>query len=174
SSLLYSVGPWHVQRQSGILAAVSRRTRSWRTSVVWRSAGRWPSAGCQRFRRPDLRVRRSRAVSVGSPPARRGALAAGAGLAFGAGARRRARGRRHLDPELGRLEAADLVAQPRRLLELQVRRGVLHLGLELGDVALEVHAGERQLAVHADVDRDVVVLGDVADDVADRLLDALG
>src|SRR5690606_6745223 len=140
SSLLYSVGPWHVQRQSGILAAVSRRTRSWRTSVVWRSAGRWPSAGCQRFRRPDLRVRRSRAVSVGSPPARRGALAAGAGLAFGAGAgllglealvlgaRRRARGRRHLDPELGRLEAADLVAQPRRLLELQIRRGVLHLG----------------------------------------------
>src|SRR5687768_6740765 len=101
-----------------------------------------------------------------SPPPRGRALAAGLGEALGAGAGllglealvlgagRRARRRRHPDAELGGLEAADLVAQARRLLELQVRRGVLHLDLELGDVAREVHAGERGLAVGADVDRD--------------------
>ena len=68
------------------------------------------------------------------------------------GAGRSARGRARPDPELRRLELPDLVAQARRLLELEIGRRLLHPRLQRADVALEVHAGEYLRRVLAEID----------------------
>src|SRR3546814_2999707 len=47
-----------------------------------------------------------------------------------------------VEAELVVLQALDLVAQARGLLELQVRRGLAHAPLEVGDVGLEVRSEE--------------------------------
>src|SRR3546814_12051479 len=49
-----------------------------------------------------------------------------------------------VEAELVVLQALDLVAQARGLLELQVRRGLAHAPLEVGDVGLEVVADQVQ------------------------------
>src|SRR3546814_7401018 len=49
-----------------------------------------------------------------------------------------------VEAELVVLQALDLVAQARGLLELQVRRGLAHAPLEVGDVRSEEHTSELQ------------------------------
>ena len=44
------------------------------------------------------------------------------------------------DAEIEGLEAADLVAQPRRLLEFEIGRGLAHLLLQIGDGRLQIVA----------------------------------
>src|SRR5690349_769516 len=56
------------------------------------------------------------------------------------------------DPELVLFQPADLVAQPRRFLELEVGGGLAHALLEVADVRLEVVPDEVRPLVVAGVD----------------------
>src|SRR3954470_17129661 len=95
-------------------------------------------------------------ASLAAPPAEPGALLlaeaafAGAGLAF-AGGPERARGDTvgMRDAEVVFLEAADLVAQARGFLELEVGGGFAHPLLEVADIGLEVVADEVRAIVVA-------------------------
>ena len=71
------------------------------------------------------------------------------------------------EDELGLAQPLDLVAQPRRLLELQVAGGVQHALLQVGHVRLEIVA-DHALVGEAGVDAHVVALVDGIEDVADR------
>src|SRR5882757_9633486 len=73
--------------------------------------------------------------------------------------------------ELVGLEAADLVADARGLLEFEVGGGVAHALLELGDVAAQIVADQVDVARHAGVDRVMVALGGRLQDLVDVLLD---
>src|SRR5689334_23076413 len=59
-----------------------------------------------------------------------------------AGAQRRAWHRRRRQAEVQRLQPLDLVAEPRSLLELQVRGGDAHLLFQVGNRRLQVLADE--------------------------------
>ena len=82
--------------------------------------------------------------------------------------------------ELGGAQALDLVAQPRRLLEVEIGGGFAHAGLEVGDHRLEIvpDGGGRVLVADAGKaaagrDQHVVALVHAGENVADRFLDAL-
>src|SRR5947209_13625218 len=76
------------------------------------------------------------------------------------------------NPELVLLQAADLVAQPSRFLELEIGGGLAHPLLEVGDVRLEVVADEVRPLVVAGIDGEALARGDMGHDVVDVALDA--
>ena len=76
------------------------------------------------------------------------------------------------DAEIVLLEPADLVAQPRGLLELEVGSGFPHPLLEIADIGLEVVADEVGPLVVAGVDDDSVARREVRHDVVNVALDA--
>src|SRR4029077_18943698 len=87
-------------------------------------------------------------------------------------AKRSARHRRRFQSKLQRLQPADLVAQPGRFLELQVRRGVAHALLKRSHRRLHVLADElRDTGILDRRDRDVVLLEYALQHLADRALD---
>src|SRR5262245_43815048 len=78
---------------------------------------------------------------------------------------------------LGSAQALDLVAQPRRLLEVQVGGGFAHTRLEIGDHGLEIVPDRGDLVAPGagtvtDIDQHVVALVHALQNVGDRLLDA--
>src|SRR5215216_1585328 len=75
------------------------------------------------------------------------------------------------DEELGRLQALELVAQPRRLLEVEVGGGGAHPLLEVRHHRLEVMAHSDVGLRQAGIDTDVVALVDRVEDVGDAALD---
>ena len=75
------------------------------------------------------------------------------------------------DGQLDGLEALDLVAQARGLLELEVGGGLAHALLQVGERGLEVVAHAGRAGDEAGVDGDVVGLVDGAQDVLDAALD---
>src|SRR5579883_2961643 len=88
----------------------------------------------------------------------RQSLGRGAGAAgLGAALRPRSRAIRG-EAEIELLEAADLVAQPRRLLEFEIGGGGAHLLLEIGDDGLEVGALIMRRVALAETDGNVVLL----------------
>src|SRR5260370_5432042 len=76
--------------------------------------------------------------------------------------------------ELMGLQAPDLVADARGLLEFEVGGGIAHGLLELGDVAAQIVPDQMDVARHAGVDRVVVAFGGRLQDLADVLLDRGG
>src|SRR3954469_21812668 len=103
------------------------------------------------------------------------AALAGAGLAF-AGMAERARGDALVvgDAEVVFLEPADLVAQPRGFLELEVGGGLAHAVLEVADIGLEIVADEVRALLVAGIHHHSVPAGNMGHDVVDVALDALG
>ena len=86
-----------------------------------------------------------------------------------AGAAQRSSGRatplgrgRFGEPEFGLFEPADLVAQPRRLLEFEVGGGGPHALFEIGDDRLQILALVVRRVALAEPDRDVVALVDAS------------
>src|SRR3546814_13044860 len=74
-----------------------------------------------------------------------------------------------VEAELLVLQALELVAQARGLLELQVRRGLAHAPLEVGDVGLEVVADQVQDLCVAGLHRHVVALVDRSEEHTSEL-----
>ena len=75
--------------------------------------------------------------------------------------------------QLHRLQALDLVSKARRLLEFQIGGGLAHPLFQIADGHLEVVADGWRLG-HADVDGDVVLLVDGAENILNAALDRRG
>ena len=87
---------------------------------------------------------------------------------------RLARERIVADRKVDTLEAPDLVAEPRSLLEFEIARRLHHLFLEVGDGRLQIVADHRIASEEADINPDVIGLGDRAEDVLDAAADRGG
>ena len=74
-------------------------------------------------------------------------------------------------PEIGLFEAADLVAQPRRLLEFEIGGGGAHAFFEIGDDRLQILALIVRSVAFAEPHRNVIALAaDLADEAQVRRL----
>ena len=71
-------------------------------------------------------------------------------------------------------EPADLVAQPRGFLELEVGGGLAHPLLEVAEIGLEVVADEVRPLVVAGVDDDAVTIRQMRHDIVNVGLNAFG